>query len=386
MSPTVEASEEKEVPPAPLPNAWRVEVFRRAEVEDPAGVEAQRALAELDIEVRGLIRVGKGYLLSPSFEREQVERIASELLTDPTVNETRIVAPSSPPAAHGGPHRVLVLPRPGVMDPVANTVEDLLLRTGHVPAQGAPGVTTYRAIEIHGDLAPSQLELAARRVFANETIEVVRIDREDLPYGSEFPSAPRGRVEVALLQADDAELERLSREGCLSLSLTEMRAIQERFASLGREPSACELETIAQTWSEHCKHKTLTGIVEFETPQGTERIDNLLKSTIARATHELDRSFCVSVFEDNAGIVEFDQGWDLCIKVETHNHPSAIDPYGGAGTGIGGVIRDVLGAGLARFPSPTPIAFSWAPPICRRSACPAARCIHGASCGASLPV
>src|SRR5262249_32475734 len=94
----------------------------------------------------------------------------------------------------------------------------------------------------------------------------------------------------------------------------------------------------------------------------TRRIDNLLKSTIARATRELARPWCVSVFADNAGIVAFDQGFDLCVKVETHNHPSAIDPYGGAGTGIGGVIRDVLGAGRGARPIANTDAFFVGPP------------------------
>ena len=168
---------------------------------------------------------------------------------------------------------------------------------------------------------------------------------------SRSPRQRGGRVEVALLAADKEELERISRDGVLSLTLEEMRAIQEHFRGLDREPSACELETLAQTWSEHCKHKTFAGIIDYE-EQGRpkERIDNLLKSTIVRATDELARPWCVSVFKDNAGIIAFDRGWDVCIKVETHNHPSAIDPYGGAGTGIGGVIRDVLGAGLGAKP------------------------------------
>jgi hypothetical protein len=96
-----------------------------------------------------------------------------------------------------------------------------------------------------------------------------------------------------------------------------------------------ELETIAQTWSEHCKHKTLTGVIEM----GGERIDNLLKSTIVKATDTVNAPWCLSVFKDNAGVIAFDEKWALTFKVETHNHPSAIDPYGGANTGLGGVIR-----------------------------------------------
>ncbi len=125
-----------------------------------------------------------------------------------------------------------------------------------------------------------------------------------------------------------------------------MKAIQHHFAGLGRDPTDCELETLAQTWSEHCSHKTLKGRIAFE----GRTIDNLLKETIFRATRELACDWLVSVFSDNAGVIRFDDAFDVCFKVETHNHPSAIDPYGGSNTGLGGVIRDALGTGLGAKP------------------------------------
>ncbi|HID55376.1 TPA: phosphoribosylformylglycinamidine synthase subunit PurL [Candidatus Poribacteria bacterium] len=155
---------------------------------------------------------------------------------------------------------------------------------------------------------------------------------------------------IPILKADDEELMRISREGLLSLNLAEMKAIQKYFLKLGRNPTDVELETIAQTWSEHCVHKTFRGLIEYTDENGTELIDNLLKSTIMRATYEIDKPWCVSVFSDNAGIIEFDEKYNIAFKVETHNHPSAIEPYGGAGTGIGGVIRDPLGTGLGAKP------------------------------------
>ena len=93
-------------------------------------------------------------------------------------------------------------------------------------------------------------------------------------------------------------------------------------------------------------HKTLRGLIEYK----GECIDNLLANTIMKVTSELDKPWCVSVFKDNAGIIEFDEDYNICFKVETHNHPSAIEPYGGANTGIGGVIRDTLGTGLGAKP------------------------------------
>ena len=363
MVPTAEASQDESLSVHPAPDAWRVEVFRRASVGDPEGAHLAAAMAELGFARPAELRVAKGYLFSPRYSRAAIDELASDVLSDPVVNEVRVLAPRTAPRP-GPAERVLVMPRPGVMDPVAHTLEDLLVRTRRTPEGGAPAVATYRVFELRGGTTRAELAQLAARLLANETIEVVRVAREDLPYGERFPESRRGRVDVPLRALTDEELLRLSKDGQLSLDLAEMRAIRAHFGGLGREPTACELETLAQTWSEHCKHKTLTGLIEF-TPAGggpARRIDNLLKSTIARATHELARPWCVSVFEDNAGIVAFDQGFDLCIKVETHNHPSAIDPYGGAGTGIGGVIRDVLGAGRGARPIANTDAFFVGPP------------------------
>ncbi|MCW4021069.1 MAG: phosphoribosylformylglycinamidine synthase subunit PurL, partial [Candidatus Bathyarchaeota archaeon] len=112
------------------------------------------------------------------------------------------------------------------------------------------------------------------------------------------------------------------------------------FTKKGRNPTDVEIQTLGQTWSEHCFHKTFKGTVV--TPEGKE-INSLIKTYIARATQELAKPWCISVFEDNAGIIHFEGETAIAVKVETHNHPSAIEPFGGAATGTGGVIRDVLG-------------------------------------------
>ena len=144
---------------------------------------------------------------------------------------------------------------------------------------------------------------------------------------------------INLLEAKDEELIKISEERQLSLSLDEMKSIKKYYKKLKRNPTDIELETFAQTWSEHCVHKTFRG--EIITEEG--RIYNLLKSTIAKATEELNLPWCFSVFEDNAGIVDFEGDYAIAFKVETHNHPSALEPFGGASTGVGGVIRDILG-------------------------------------------
>ncbi len=172
---------------------------------------------------------------------------------------------------------------------------------------------------------------------------------------------------VDLLNASDDDLVRISQDGLLALNVEEMRAVQQHFFALGRNPTDVEVETLAQTWSEHCKHKVFNGIIAYTSEGRTERIDNLFAQTIRKATEDIrrqkgDKDWCVSVFIDNAGIIEFDDEYHLVFKVETHNHPSALDPYGGANTGIGGVVRDPLGTGLGAKPVLNTDIFCFAPP------------------------
>ena len=174
-------------------------------------------------------------------------------------------------------------------------------------------------------------------------------------------------VTVPLRDLDDAQLMTLSRDGQLYLTLVEMQTIQAHFRQLQRDPTDAELETIAQTWSEHCSHKTLAGRIEYTDETGTRQFKNMLKETIFAATCQIREQlgaddWCVSVFEDNAGIVRFDDDYNVVFKVETHNHPSALEPYGGANTGIGGVIRDPLGTGLGAKPICNTDVFCFAPP------------------------
>ena len=145
--------------------------------------------------------------------------------------------------------------------------------------------------------------------------------------------------EVKLLDASDRQLLQISAELGIALNLEEMRKVQKYFSEKGRNPTDVELQTIGQTWSEHCYHKTFKGEITL----GKKKITSLFKTYIAKVTKELNPSWCVSVFEDNAGIIDFDKGFAVAAKVETHNHPSAVEPFGGAATGTGGVIRDILG-------------------------------------------
>jgi phosphoribosylformylglycinamidine synthase II len=146
-------------------------------------------------------------------------------------------------------------------------------------------------------------------------------------------------LEFNVANATQEQLAEINAELALGFSAEELKVIQAYFKSEGRSPTDVELQTISQTWSEHCCHKTFKGTIQLDGKQ----IQSLFKTYIAKATKQIRAPWCVSVFEDNAGIVKFDRGYGIAAKVETHNHPSAVEPFGGAATGVGGVIRDILG-------------------------------------------
>lgn len=331
-----------------------VEVTRRDADADPEAERVLRALRAGGHPARG-VRVARVYeLAADALDLGGAERVARALLQDPVLDEAHL---SPAPTPRDGEAVVTVLRRPGVMDPVALTA---------VHAAGDVGVAlrrvrTARRLYVAGlDDGPPAAEALAWLVrrLANPVVDQAVVGPAPLPDAGPAAERPGGplRREVPLRGLDPDALVRLSRERVLALDAAEMAAVRDHFAGLGREPSELELETIAQTWSEHCKHKTLTGPIDYEEKdeQGKvvaqERITNLLKTTIFQATQELALDRCLSVFVDNAGVVRFDERLGVAVKVETHNHPSAIEPYGGAGTGVGGVIRDILGTGLGADP------------------------------------
>jgi len=179
----------------------------------------------------------------------------------------------------------------------------------------------------------------------------------------------------------DEELMRLSRERTLALTFEELHAIRDYFYServrreraekgLPEHPTDVEIEAIAQTWSEHCKHKIFNALIEYEDEETGEKlvINSLFKTFIKRSAEEIrrekgEKDFCVSIFSDNAGIIKFNEKYNIALKVETHNTPSALDPYGGALTGILGVNRDVLGAGKGAKPIFNTDVFCFASPF-----------------------
>jgi phosphoribosylformylglycinamidine synthase II/phosphoribosylformylglycinamidine synthase I len=281
------------------------------------------------------------YFLQGTLTDADVQQIAQQLLADDVVESYhyQLVNTAAYPATPNQ-HSIEVTLLAGVTD----TVADSLLRSAH-----SLGITTLeRAASgqrylIEGDLSADDLERLARDVLSNTVIQRYSIGAPIEPPFVATQLADNFVATILVRGKTDAELVDISKTYRLSLDLAEMRAIQAYFAQEGRDPSDAELEMLAQTWSEHCVHKTFRAKIDYHGPEGQREINGLLKTYIRAATEQINKDWVRSAFVDNAGIVAFDDRFDLAFKVETHNHPSALEPFGGANTGVGGVIRDVLG-------------------------------------------
>lgn len=339
---------------------------------NPALVAAFRAAGLNSVSA---VHESRLFLLDGDFNRAVVVEQIAPLLTDPVAEQADIaISPDEIRAPGADAVAIEVHLKPGVMDPAAeSTLAEF--RAGGIPVDA---VRTGRRYVVFGATSAEAVAGAAMKFAANDCIEHVFPDTAGIPPQPHPPSSNFQVRTVQLASLDDNGLQRLSRDGHLFLSLDEMRAIQAHFRALGRESTDLELETLAQTWSEHCVHKTLKSAVIYRgapmpTPEQSDspnatveiRYENLLKDTIAKATQRLITERrgpeCLSVFVDNAGIIGFDAEYGVAFKVETHNHPSAIEPYGGAATGVGGCIRDIVGCGRGARPIANTDVFCVAP-------------------------
>jgi phosphoribosylformylglycinamidine synthase len=275
------------------------------------------------------------YFLEGKLSPEERETLRAALLTDPLtqVGAWREKA-AKPPA---GAFVIEVALRPGVTDPVAM---EIVRCAGLLEVDGLRRAATGTRYIIRGTLTPTQRTTLARKLLANDVIQRYAIG----PIQPVFPHPAESSGEVEILPIrtlDDKGLAKLALARRAALDLEEMRAIQEYFRAEKRDPTDVEFEMIAQTWSEHCGHKTFKAEIVLE--GSGEKIEGLLDTYIRAATKRVGARWVRSAFVDNAGIIDFDAAHEVSFKVETHNHPSAIEPFGGANTGTGGVIRDVLG-------------------------------------------
>ncbi len=344
---------------------WEVDIYPASGQVDRRGADVVSEIADLGMDCTVQVAAGFGYLIEGDFDQTQVEMLAGKLLADHVVEDT-VVAPVGDDALQQSPidggRMVYVLPKPGVMDPVAMSALQGIRDFGLEVRQ----VRTFSKYWLDG-VASEQLQVICEKILANDSVEQVidgKLDLDHLEHGMSYEFELQI---VPIRELTDSELEDLSLQGQLYLTLIELRTIQQHFHELGRDPTDIELESVAQTWSEHCSHKTLAGRIAYRDEKGERQFENMLKETIFGATVRIREelggdAWRVSVFKDNAGIVTFNDQFNVVFKVETHNHPSALEPYGGANTGIGGVIRDPMGTGLGAKPICNTDVFCFAHP------------------------
>ena len=326
----------------------RIEIRLKPHLPEPRALGLVKDISDLAIKTVTAVSVTDVFYLDASLKKQQVKTICSKLLADPVTQDFEF---DEPVLEGRGAHDIEVAYNAGVVDPVEESVMKAIRDLGIADVKA---VKTAKRYIIEGSVSKKQLDEITGKLLVNPIIQ------HTIPAGhykfSEPPKYTLKLISFNLLTAKKDELEALRKQ--FGFNELEFDAIVAYYNKLGRNPTDVELETLAQTWSEHCVHKTFKAKITSD----HKVINNLLKNTVAKVTKELDKPWCLSVFVDNAGVIEFDDKWALCFKVETHNHPSAVEPYGGAATGIGGVIRDPLGTGLGAKPIANTDVFCFAPP------------------------
>ncbi|MBI2438145.1 MAG: phosphoribosylformylglycinamidine synthase [Lentisphaerae bacterium] len=373
--------------------AYRIEIGLKRGVPDARGCGlAARAASALNLKI-GSVQTRTVYKLDAGLSRAELAQVRAAF-TDPVTEQAalgRLRAPKFDWLIEIGF-------KPGVTDNVGRTARVALADVLARPLAEEEAVYTAQQYFVRGasgrrttddghqtpdseqespvsSLQPTasrlltrqQIEHLANDLLANPLIQTVLIfspeEWQHSPVDLDVP-AIHALVEPAVATYDlsgaDADLERISREHILALSLDEMRAIRNYFTrpavraarqelGLQEQPTDVEVECVAQTWSEHCHHKVFSAKIHYVDQEGhAEWIESLFRTYIRGATEKIapTLNWLVSVFTDNAGVIRFNERLNLVYKVETHNTPSALDPYGGAMTGIVGVNRDPLGTGM----------------------------------------
>ena len=319
------------------------------------------------------VRVVDSYTIDSDLRIEELFRIAG-ILTNPILEKSSVN--DLPQNSSQFKYAVEIGYLPGVTDNVGNTARETIADFLNLPAEENLQVFSSKVFLISGTIKMEDVKKIATSLY-NPLIERLYISsaneiKKGLPL-----VAPEVHLEkknpvivVPILDANDEELEKIGREGIkdengsrrgpLALDLLYMKTIKTHFEKLGRNPRDIELEALAQTWSEHCKHTIFANPIDDIT-------DGLYKTYIKGATNLIRKDkgkndFCVSVFSDNSGGIVFDENYLITHKVETHNSPSALDPFGGAITGIVGVNRDTVGFGLGAKPVANTFGFCFGNP------------------------
>ncbi|MBD3397889.1 phosphoribosylformylglycinamidine synthase subunit PurL [Candidatus Micrarchaeota archaeon] len=336
----------------------RIEVKPKGSLREPASYPLKKEIEGLfKVEVADLM-ITKAYTIDADLSDEEMERLGKELFADRIAEEYSFSGPCYP-----GAWRIEVGLLPGMTDNVGKTakkaVADILGKD--------QDVYYSRVYYIDAELEDEEaLDELAGKLLANRVIERWRVyppkDSTFEPFPAKVELGHSPEVEEINLDIGDDALAKMSKERLLALSLEEMKGIKEYYkqgtvqeqrekVGLGSRATDVELEALAQSWSEHCKHKIFNATIEYsENGELVEEINSIFKTYIRGATEKAMKPYVISVFKDNGGIIKFNLDHDVAVKVETHNAPSALDPYGGAITGILGVNRDVLGTGMGAKP------------------------------------
>ncbi|GCF11793.1 phosphoribosylformylglycinamidine synthase subunit PurL [Dictyobacter arantiisoli] len=310
-----------------------------------------------------LVNTSQLYRITGDLSNEQIQQLLAELLVNPVIQQATVTTDAQNDANTATGHTVDVFFHAGVTDTLA---ESVISSAQMIGISGLDHVETGHRTILNPRFSESEAHYIAKAVLFNpviqhytlSTTQEQQVRSQELPKltpveaSSDTDSIDNANPAVRTIfisTMTDEQLLEVSRAGLLSLNLAEMRTIQQHYREAQREPTDVELETLAQTWSEHCSHKTFKATVEYREVDHNgntvkeETISSLFKQYIVSATDQVKQDWLVSVFSDNAGIVRLTETQDVAFKVETHNHPSAIEPFGGANTGVGGVIRDVVG-------------------------------------------
>ncbi|MCA1764791.1 MAG: phosphoribosylformylglycinamidine synthase [Desulfobulbaceae bacterium] len=349
----------------------RIQVGLKLSLNDSFGENTRRKIhTDLGLMIDA-VRTVKVFTVDAGISPEQLAEAAAGPYSDPVTQDWSLT-PLALDWDHAFDWLIEIGFRPGVTDNEGRTAGQALeIMIGRKLKRDEAVYTSIQYL-ISGDIDRKDAEKIARKSLANELIQrcTIMSRAEFKAAGGIEPFAPRVLVESAAvvneidLDVSDEELLRISREGVLALTLAEMKFIRDYLADpaniearrsrgLSEKSTDVELEVLAQTWSEHCKHKIFAGDIDYEDAETGERekIHSLFDTYIRKPTAEIrqslgDDDWCLSVFKDNAGVVRFNNDWSTVFKAETHNSPSALDPYGGALTGIVGVNRDPFGTGM----------------------------------------
>lgn len=337
--------------------AIRFEVMLKPEIKNPASEKIQKKIIE-DLKIKNIseVKIVEIYSIDKKLKKEILDKIQNELFVDPIIQ----IASYTKPLANDFDWLIEVSFKPGITDNVGKTTKEA------IEDISGEEVNCYTAKQylFKGNLKEEEVKIIGSKLLANDLIEnwhFINFANFQKNMKIVLPIVSiKQEIKIAEIDLDvsDQELLNISKKGILALNLKEMQQIKNYFKNpeiiverqkikLGEKILDAELEILAQTWSEHCKHKIFSSFISYKEDDNIIEIDGLFQTYIKKSTEEIGKKidWLVSVFHDNAGVIKFDDNWNIAFKVETHNAPSALDPYGGALTGIVGVNRDSFGTG-----------------------------------------